>query len=100
MFGKEKIKRGLCSVAGDIIHHGHVKFIRECAKQCDKLIVAIPTDECIEKYKGRKPIMTYFERAEIIISIKGVVRTINHHTFDMKAILELIGLHQQGPLLM
>ena len=89
IFGKKKIKRGFCSIAGDIIHHGHVAFIWKCRKRCDYLIVGVPTDECIEKYKGKKPIMTYVERASTIVAIKGVSRVIMHHTFDLKEVLEL-----------
>jgi len=91
MLGKKnKLVRGLCSVSGDIVHHGHIEFIRACRKQCDYLIVAVPTDECIKAYKGRKPIMNFDERMKVVKEIKGVEHGINLKTFDWKYLLRLL----------
>lgn len=38
---------------------------------CDKLVVGVTTDELVS-YKGKKPMMPYIDRAEIIKSIKYV----------------------------
>lgn len=90
MFGQKKLKRGLCSIAGDIIHRGHINFIAECASRCNYLIVAIPTDECIEKYKGEKPIMTLNERSGVIKAIKEIKAIIWQESFEWKNIIELL----------
>ena len=67
-----KPKYGYCAVTADFLHIGHIRFIKACADQCQKLIVGIMTDECVVKYKGRKPIMNQLERKEIVESIKYV----------------------------
>lgn len=46
----------------DLLHYGHINFIKKCKRIADKVIVSLNTDEFIEKYKGEKPIMTYAER--------------------------------------
>ena len=40
----------------DLLHAGHVKFLRRCA-EFGRVVVALNTDEFVEQYKGRKPIM-------------------------------------------
>lgn len=48
----------------DLLHFGHVNFLKKCKKLADKVIVSLNTDEFILKYKGQKPVMTYEERAK------------------------------------
>lgn len=46
----------------DLFHYGHTNFLRQCSKLSDKIVVSLNTDEFIEEYKGKPPIMTYKER--------------------------------------
>jgi glycerol-3-phosphate cytidylyltransferase len=55
----------------DLLHPGHVKFLRQAAFYGDKLVVALNTDEFVNAYK-RPPIMTYDERAEMLRSLRLV----------------------------
>lgn len=48
----------------DILHVGHVNFLKECKKYCDKLYVSLNTDEFIESYKGKKPVFSYNDREQ------------------------------------
>lgn len=73
---------GYIGMTADILHIGHIRFIKKCAGMCKKLIVGVMTDECVEEYKGYKPIMSYAERAEIIESINGVNWVIPQDTFQ------------------
>jgi glycerol-3-phosphate cytidylyltransferase len=56
----------------DLFHIGHLNILRNAKALCDKLIVAVSTDELVFEYKKRKPIVPYSERAEIIRSIRFV----------------------------
>ena len=49
----------------DLPHAGHVAFLRRCA-QLGRVVVALNTDDFIERYKGKPPLMTYNERAAVI----------------------------------
>jgi len=50
---------------------GHVNFLSQC-QYFGKVTVSLNTDEFIEEFKGRPPIMTYHERAVVLRSCKYV----------------------------
>jgi len=59
----------------DLIHSGHVNFLQRCADIGD-VTVALNTDEFIEQYKGKPPIMSYDERCSVLREFKSVTRVI------------------------
>lgn len=59
----------------DMLHFGHINFFKKCrniAGPKGKVIVALNTDEFIEEYKGKPPVMTYEER-KLTIEELGIV---------------------------
>ena len=56
----------------DLFHVGHLNLLEKAKKQCDYLIVAVSTDELVENYKNKKPVIPYDERKRIVESIKYV----------------------------
>lgn len=56
----------------DLFHVGHLNLLEKAKKQCDYLIVAVSTDELVENYKHKKPVIPYNERKRIVESIKYV----------------------------
>jgi len=56
----------------DLFHYGHTNFLRQCSKLADKIIVSLNTDEFIQEYKGKTPIMTYSEREQSLMDCKYV----------------------------
>ncbi|MGC8843651.1 MAG: D-glycero-beta-D-manno-heptose 1-phosphate adenylyltransferase, partial [bacterium] len=57
----------------DIIHLGHIRYLREAKSKGDVLIVGLNSDESVKKIKGAKrPIMKEEERAEILASLEMV----------------------------
>jgi D-glycero-beta-D-manno-heptose 1-phosphate adenylyltransferase len=57
----------------DLLHVGHIRYLRGAAAEADRLIVAVNDDEMVAKLKGpRRPIMPAAERAEIVAAIDGV----------------------------
>lgn len=59
----------------DLFHSGHVNFLRQCFQLGD-VTVSLNTDEFIEKYKGKKPIMSYTEREAVLWSCKYVCEVV------------------------
>lgn len=55
----------------DLFHIGHLELLREAAK-FGKVVVALNSDAFVERYKGKKPIMSLYERAELVGSCKFV----------------------------
>jgi len=56
----------------DVLHYGHLKFLKAAKAIGDKLIVALEPDTSIQIYKKRSPIHTAGQRAEILASLSFV----------------------------
>ncbi|MBC7327964.1 D-glycero-beta-D-manno-heptose 1-phosphate adenylyltransferase [bacterium] len=57
----------------DIIHLGHIRYLREAKSKGDVLIVGLNSDESVRKIKGdKRPILPEEERAEILASLNMV----------------------------
>jgi rfaE bifunctional protein nucleotidyltransferase chain/domain len=53
----------------DLIHAGHIRYLKESKKEGDILVVALNSDSSVRKLKGKgRPILEEQERAEIIAS--------------------------------
>ena len=75
----------------DLFHIGHLRMIQAGAALGDTLIVAVSTDELVEKYKGIRPTVPFEERMEIVRSLKGVDLVVAQHSQDKVAAWERIG---------
>lgn len=62
---------GYAFVVGDLLHWGHLNFLRRCKEHCDFLIVGVYTDELTMEYK-RKPIFPFWQRIDLIKSLRMV----------------------------
>lgn len=56
----------------DLFHIGHLNILKRAKEQCDYLIVAVSTDELVQEYKHKTPVIGYEERMEIVKSIRYV----------------------------
>lgn len=59
----------------DLFHWGHVELLRRLKDMAGKdgqVIVSLNTDEFIEEYKGKKPVMSYDERKIVLESCRYV----------------------------
>lgn len=65
-------KRVLVGGCFDLLHIGHVRFLKAAKKEGDILIIALEGDEFIQKIKKRQPVHHHRERAEILSSLKMV----------------------------
>ena len=51
----------------DLIHQGHIFYLKEARKMCDFLILGLNSDNSIKKIKGKdRPILNQMERTEIL----------------------------------
>lgn len=68
---KEKgLKIGFTNGCFDILHYGHVKYLEKSKLYCDKLIVALNSDNSVKLIKGKnRPINNQSTRASIISSL-------------------------------
>lgn len=56
----------------DLLHVGHLNLLEKSKAQCDKLIVAVLSDEYSIQKKGKKPVYSLEERMRLIGALKCV----------------------------
>ena len=70
---KHEKKIGFTNGCFDLIHVGHIKYLRDAKKLADVLIVAINSDKSIKTLKGSKrPLFPQDERAEILSAFEFI----------------------------
>lgn len=74
----------------DLLHAGHVNFLKRCSEIGD-VTVALNTDDFIASYKGKPPIMSFDERASVLLGLKYVKDVIpNVGGADSRISIELV----------
>jgi glycerol-3-phosphate cytidylyltransferase len=66
-----------------MFHIGHLRLLQRLQKLGDEVIVAVSTDEFNEQ-KGKKTLIPYEQRAEIVANIKGVTKVIPEKSWEQK----------------
>jgi D-beta-D-heptose 7-phosphate kinase/D-beta-D-heptose 1-phosphate adenosyltransferase len=57
----------------DLLHVGHVRYLRQARSLGDALIVAINSDRAVRELKGAgRPVMPVDERAEVLAALEAV----------------------------
>jgi D-glycero-beta-D-manno-heptose 1-phosphate adenylyltransferase len=75
----------------DLLHVGHVRYLRGAKALGGKLIVAINSDESVRALKGEgRPIMPAEERAEIVAALADVDAVVIFPELDVRAIIREI----------
>jgi glycerol-3-phosphate cytidylyltransferase len=68
----KKYKVGFTAGTYDMFHIGHLNLIEHAKENCDYLIVGVNSDELVQSYKNKKPLVEQFQRAKIISALKYV----------------------------
>lgn len=79
-----KYKRGYTAGVYDMFHIGHLNVIRNAKNLCEHLIVAVSTDELVNDYKHKTPIIPYKNRAEIVSAIRYVDEVVPQSSMDKR----------------
>lgn len=84
---------GYAFVVADLLHYGHLNFLKQCKQHCDFLIVGVYTDELTATYK-RVPIIPFWQRKELLKELKCIDMVVNVYlgerdqTYPMKRLVE------------
>ncbi len=78
----KKYKIGYTTGVYDLFHIGHLNILKKAKEQCDYLIVGVSTDELVESYKHKTPIIPFNERFAIIEALRCVDLVIPQITMD------------------
>lgn len=78
----KKYKIGYTTGVFDLFHIGHLNILRRAKEQCEHLIVGVSTDELVETYKHKKPVIPFNERLEIVKAIRYVDEIVPQTSMD------------------
>ena len=65
----------------DLFHIGHLNLFKNAKGMCDKLIVGVTIDELVE-YKGKKPMIPFEDRIEIVRACRYVDAAVPQYDRD------------------
>lgn len=78
----------------DLFHAGHVRFLKQCkaiAGEDGKVVVSLNRDSFIEDYKGKAPIVSFVERAEVLQACRFVDEVVpNYGNQDSKIAIDKV----------
>lgn len=66
----------------DLFHIGHLNILKRAREHCDYLIVGVSTDELVEQYKHKRPVIPYEEREAIVKAIRYVDKVVPQESRD------------------
>jgi rfaE bifunctional protein nucleotidyltransferase chain/domain len=70
---KEGKKIAFTNGCFDILHVGHIRYLREARKTADVLVLALNSDSSVQSIKGEKrPLVCEEERAEIMAALEFI----------------------------
>ena len=67
----------------DLLHEGHIRLLKRAKALGDYLIVGVSTD-AFNAGKGKKAILAYSERKEVVEAIRYVDKVIPERSWDQK----------------
>ena len=56
----------------DLLHSGHTSFLKRCSEISEYVVVSLNTDEFIQAYKGKPPVISYDDRREVLLACRYV----------------------------
>ena len=65
-----------------MFHVGHLNILQRAKEQCEYLIVGVSTDEVVESYKHKTPIIPFLDRIAIVKAIRCVDEVVPQDTMD------------------
>jgi glycerol-3-phosphate cytidylyltransferase len=83
-----KYKVGYTTGVFDLFHIGHLNILKKAKEHCEHLIVGVSTDEVVQGYKKKSPVIPYEERMAIVEAIKYVDEVVPQTSMDKFAAWE------------
>ena len=75
----------------DMFHIGHLNLINQAKERCEYLIVGVNSDQLVERYKNKTPVICQEDRRTIVANIKAVDQAVIADTLDKTEMLKQLG---------
>jgi glycerol-3-phosphate cytidylyltransferase len=83
--------KGYTAGVFDLFHVGHLNILKRAKELCDYLIVGVSTDELVQNYKNKTPIIPFDERKAIVESVRYVDEVVPQTSRDKLEALKKLG---------
>ena len=83
----------------DMLHPGHLRYIKQASSLCKTLIVGVKTDEYSQRVKGKYPVISCDERKYILYALRNtdkVVKTDCDITPPPEVLKHLVNVNKKG----
>lgn len=75
----------------DILHVGHIRYLKKAAALGDKLVLAVNSDSSVRELKGKnRPLVPEAERMEMLAALEMVDYLVLFSEIDCRSVLEAI----------
>jgi glycerol-3-phosphate cytidylyltransferase len=74
----------------DLFHIGHINLLKNAKGMCDKLVVGVTIDELVA-YKGKKALIPFEDRIEVVRSCKYVDAAVPQYDMDKLSACKKLG---------
>ena len=81
---------GYTSGVFDLFHAGHVRLLQNAKSMCDRLVVGVTVDELVE-YKGKRSVIGYEQRREVVLSCRFVDAVVPQYDMDKVSMVRKLG---------
>ena len=78
---EKKMVIGYTTGVYDLFHIGHVNLLKNAKGMCDKLVVGVTVDDLVQ-YKGKRAMIPFEDRIEIVRSCKYVDAAVPQYDMD------------------
>lgn len=89
----KKYKIGYTTGVFDMFHIGHLNILKRAKEQCEFLIVGVSTDEVVQNYKNKTPIISFEDRCAIVEAIKYVDKVVPQTSMNKMEAFEKYGFN-------
>lgn len=78
----------------DLFHVGHLRLLEKAKERCDWLIAGVNSDELVEEYKHKRPVIPVEERCEILQALRCVDQVVITTTLDKVRMYRELGFQR------